>query len=49
MRAKDFIVEHKKGIRAKKYNKKPKKFIEPIKPKAPEAPKAEKKTESVSI
>jgi hypothetical protein len=33
------IEEHKKGVRAKKYNKKPKKFIEPIKPSKPEAPK----------
>jgi predicted chitinase len=32
------LFEHKKGIRAKKYNKKPKKFIEPIKPKKAEAP-----------
>jgi hypothetical protein len=39
MRADEFIVEHKKGVRAKKYNKKPKKFIEPIKPKGPEAHK----------
>jgi predicted chitinase len=31
------LFEHKKGVRAKKYNKKPKKFIEPIKPKKPEA------------
>ena len=30
------IEEHKKGVRARKYNKKPKKFIEPIKPKKPE-------------
>jgi hypothetical protein len=29
MRAKDFITEHKKGVRAKKYNKKP---VAPIKP-----------------
>ena len=43
MRAKEFITEHKKGFRARKYNKKPKKFIEPIKPKSPEAP-SEKKT-----
>jgi hypothetical protein len=39
MRAEEFIVEHKKGVRARKYNKKPKKFIEPIKPTKPEAPK----------
>jgi len=32
------LFEHKKGIRAKKYNKKPKKFIEPIKPKKAESP-----------
>lgn len=30
------VEEHKKGVRAKKYTKKPKKYIEPIKPKAPE-------------
>ena len=30
------LFEHKKGVRARKYNKKPKKFIEPIKPKAPQ-------------
>ena len=30
------VEEHKKGFRARKYNKKPKKFIEPIKPKKPE-------------
>lgn len=33
------VEEHKKGVRARKYNKKPKKFIEPIKPGKPEAPK----------
>lgn len=30
------VEEHKKGRKAVKYNKKPKKFIEPIKPKKPE-------------
>lgn len=30
------VEEHKKGRKAIKYNKKPKKFIEPIKPKKPE-------------
>ena len=44
MRAKEFLSEHKKGVKARKYNKKPKKFIEPIKPKGPEANKPEKKT-----
>jgi hypothetical protein len=32
------VEEHRKGIRAIKYNKKPKKYIEPIKPKSPEKP-----------
>jgi hypothetical protein len=36
------LFEHKKGIRAKKYNKKPKKFIEPIKPKKAESPQTTK-------
>lgn len=33
------LFEHKKGVRATKYNKKPKKFIEPIKAKKAEAPR----------
>jgi hypothetical protein len=32
------LDEHKKGVRAKKYNKKPKKYIQPIRPIAPMAP-----------
>jgi hypothetical protein len=32
------VEEHRKGIRAIKYNKKPKKYIEPTKPKSPEKP-----------
>ena len=38
------LFEHKKGIRAKKYNKKPKKFIEPIKPKKAETPQTTKES-----
>lgn len=33
MKVSEILVEHKKGIRAKKYNKKPKSYIEPKKPK----------------
>jgi hypothetical protein len=32
------LDEHKKGLRAKKYNRKPKKYIQPIKPIAPTVP-----------
>ena len=32
------LDEHKKGVRAKKYNKKPKKYIQPTAPTAPTAP-----------
>lgn len=37
MKVSDIITEHKKGVRAKKYNKKPKTYIEPKKPKKPKA------------
>lgn len=33
--SKPLMFEHKKGIKAKKYNKKPQKYIEPIKPIKP--------------
>jgi hypothetical protein len=32
------LLEHKKGVRAKKYNRKPKSYIDPQKPVAPEEP-----------
>ncbi len=32
LKSKPLVFEHKKGVRARKYNKKPQKYIEPVKP-----------------
>lgn len=36
----EILDEHKKGVRAMKYNKKPKSYIEPVKPIKPQGPVA---------